>query len=55
MCQVCGDTGVVQDERTYGVMVKPCYCEVAQRKQEQAVKEIQVMLEAMERIERDIA
>ncbi|MCP1359081.1 hypothetical protein [Aneurinibacillus migulanus] len=47
MCQVCNDTGVVLDEQTYGMMFKPCNCEVAQVKQEQAKVELGKMLDKL--------
>jgi hypothetical protein len=47
MCKVCKDTGVVLDERAYGVMFKPCYCEVAQQKQANAQAELQQLLDSI--------
>jgi hypothetical protein len=47
MCRVCKDTGGVLDERAYGVMFKPCYCEVAQRKQANAQTELQQLLDGI--------
>jgi hypothetical protein len=55
MCQVCKDTGIVLHERAYGVMFQPCDCEVAQRKQEQAKSELQVMLDSLRDRKKGIA
>lgn len=55
MCRVCNDTGIVLDERAYGVMFKPCYCEVAQKKQEQVKSKLQVMLDSLRDRKKEIA
>jgi hypothetical protein len=55
MCQACKDTGIVLDERAYGVTFKPCNCEVAQRKQEQAKSELQVILDSLRDRKKGIA
>ncbi|QYY44740.1 hypothetical protein SAMN04489735_104536 [Aneurinibacillus thermoaerophilus] len=41
---ICGGTGIVSDERAYGVMFKPCYCEAAEELQRKVNAELAEML-----------